>query len=175
MVGQGAWAGCRGSCTSSDPLDSNRQTPEKPASLAVLQELGVLYWRLDADKHETDPRLAAIRKIRNYSYVEIISISKDTLPGYEQKIKTFYEEHIHADEEIRFILDGAGANNTPVSLPHREDGQSGSQVPCTVISMLAFTSSLFMLQGTLTSETCRTGGYASTARRGTSWCCRKVG
>ena len=64
-----------------------RQVPPKPASLAVLQELGVLYWRLDADAHETDPKLAAIRKVRGYSYVEIITISKDTLPGYEEKIK----------------------------------------------------------------------------------------
>lgn len=38
-----------------------------------------------------------------------MNISKDTLPGYEEKIKTFYMEHIHADEEIRFILDGSGA------------------------------------------------------------------
>lgn len=45
-----------------------RQTPNKPCSLAKLRELGVLYWKLDADNHETDPRLAAIRKVRNYSY-----------------------------------------------------------------------------------------------------------
>lgn len=64
-----------------------RQVPAKPAGLEVLQALGVLYWRLDAGAHETDPRLAAIRKVRGYSYIEIISISKDTLPGYEQKIK----------------------------------------------------------------------------------------
>jgi cupin superfamily acireductone dioxygenase involved in methionine salvage len=140
-------------------ISSLRQTPAKPASLAALQELGVLYWRLDADAHETDPKLAAIRKVRGYSYVEIITISKDTLPGYEEKIKvcgsklhhnhglgisvigkphnnwclenwcleknnvlellkaefsllnssqTFYMEHIHADEEIRLILDGSG-------------------------------------------------------------------
>jgi hypothetical protein len=29
----------------------------------------VLAWRLDADAHERDPRLAAIRKVRGYSYV----------------------------------------------------------------------------------------------------------
>lgn len=32
---------------------------------------------------------------------EIITISKDKLPGYDEKIKMFYEEHIHNDEEIR--------------------------------------------------------------------------
>jgi hypothetical protein len=45
-----------------------RQAPNKPCPLAKLRELGVLYWRLDADSHESDPRLAAIRRVRNYSY-----------------------------------------------------------------------------------------------------------
>lgn len=39
---------------------------------------------------------------------EIISIAADKLPNYEAKIKSFYEEHIHSDDEIRFILDGKG-------------------------------------------------------------------
>eukprot|EP00803_Ostreobium_quekettii_P006419 evm.model.scf_2537.1 EVM.evm.TU.scf_2537.1 scf_2537:2558-4795(+) len=30
------------------------------------------------------------------------------MPGFDEKIKMFYEEHIHADEEIRFVLDGSG-------------------------------------------------------------------
>ncbi len=34
----------------------------------MLRELGVLYWSLDADKYENDPRLDAIRKVHNYSY-----------------------------------------------------------------------------------------------------------
>ncbi len=46
-----------------------RLVPNQPASLEALRKLGVLYWKLDADNHETDPRLAAIRKVRGYSYV----------------------------------------------------------------------------------------------------------
>lgn len=45
-----------------------RCEPNEPCSLAALSKLGVLAWRLDADSHETDPRLAAIRKVRGYSY-----------------------------------------------------------------------------------------------------------
>lgn len=39
---------------------------------------------------------------------EVVEISKDKLPGYQEKIKMFYEEHIHTDEEIRYILAGTG-------------------------------------------------------------------
>ncbi|XP_070589042.1 acireductone dioxygenase isoform X1 [Erythrolamprus reginae] len=65
-------------------------------------------WQLDADNYETDPELAKIRKEKNYSWMDIITISKDMLPNYEEKIKIFYEEHLHLDDEIRYILEGSG-------------------------------------------------------------------
>jgi len=45
-----------------------RKEPNEPCSLSALRQLGVLAWKLDADNHETDPRLAAIKKVRGYSY-----------------------------------------------------------------------------------------------------------
>ena len=77
-------------------------------SFEKLRELGVLCWKLDADKYETDPKLQAIRDARGYDYEDIIAISPGILPDYDEKIKMFFEEHIHSDEEIRYILEGSG-------------------------------------------------------------------
>ncbi|XP_060025428.1 acireductone dioxygenase isoform X2 [Lagenorhynchus albirostris] len=68
-----------------DPRRPHRGEPARPVSLEQLRGLGVLYWKLDADKYENDPELEKIRKERNYSWMDIITICKDRLPNYEEK------------------------------------------------------------------------------------------
>eukprot|EP00611_Tribonema_gayanum_P011779 TRINITY_DN2211_c4_g1_i1.p1 TRINITY_DN2211_c4_g1~~TRINITY_DN2211_c4_g1_i1.p1 ORF type:complete len:218 (-),score=74.73 TRINITY_DN2211_c4_g1_i1:602-1174(-) len=94
--------------TETDQREPHRKVPNEPCSFETLDALGVLHWHLDADNHETDPALAAIRAERGYTYSDVITVSADTLPNYEAKIRSFYEEHMHTDEEIRYLLDGTG-------------------------------------------------------------------
>jgi 1,2-dihydroxy-3-keto-5-methylthiopentene dioxygenase len=86
----------------------HRQYPNLPCSAETLQSLGIKYWSMNPSLYPNDPKLQAIRKARGYSYEDCITVSPATLPNYQDKIKSFYEEHIHTDEEVRYILEGAG-------------------------------------------------------------------
>uniref|UniRef100_A0A7S1BVL9 Acireductone dioxygenase n=1 Tax=Corethron hystrix TaxID=216773 RepID=A0A7S1BVL9_9STRA len=99
----------------------NRHTPNRPVDVKAMRKLGLLYWKMDADKWKypvkampwdpqeaTDPRLKALRDDRGYSYADVLTIHPDYLPGFDQHVKNFFTEHIHADEEIRYILGGSG-------------------------------------------------------------------
>ncbi|XP_024005667.1 1,2-dihydroxy-3-keto-5-methylthiopentene dioxygenase 2 isoform X1 [Eutrema salsugineum] len=71
-------------------------------------ELGVLSWRLDADNYETDEELKKIRESRGYSYMDFCEVCPEKLQNYEEKVKSFFEEHLHTDEEIRYCVAGSG-------------------------------------------------------------------
>ncbi|XP_078397822.1 acireductone dioxygenase [Cetorhinus maximus] len=91
-----------------DQRQPHQRQPNQAVTRKELEQFGILYWKLDADKYENDPELQKIRKERNYSWMDIVNIHKDTMPNYEEKIRSFFQEHIHLDEEIRYILDGSG-------------------------------------------------------------------
>jgi 1,2-dihydroxy-3-keto-5-methylthiopentene dioxygenase len=80
--------------------------PSHDVTLDDLKKIGVLYWKLDADDHENDPQLKQIRLERGYTYKDEVVSSK--IPNLDDKLKIFFEEHLHDDEEIRFFLDGTG-------------------------------------------------------------------
>ncbi len=92
--------------TEVDQREPHKTDPIQEVSKEKLDELGVLSW--EGLTGEDDERLSVIKKERGYTYTDIITVSPDKLPGYEDKIKSFFEEHIHTDEEIRYILEGTG-------------------------------------------------------------------
>lgn len=86
-------------------LEHHRSPPEFVSS-EKLDSLGVLQWNglTGAD----DERLKKICKDRGYTYTDIVNVCPEKLPSYEDKIKAFYREHIHYDEEIRYCMEGSG-------------------------------------------------------------------
>ncbi|KAM3417851.1 Acireductone dioxygenase [Cercospora zeina] len=82
-----------------EPHDSGR-----PVDPAYLAKLGVLHYALPNNLDEVN-RIASTRSYKNRDEIEI---SPTLLPNYEEKVKNFFHEHLHEDEEIRYILDGGG-------------------------------------------------------------------
>lgn len=79
--------------------DSGRSVSEE-----FLSNLGVLYRRCPS--LSTVDALASERSYKNRD--EIVVSPESMGSGYEAKVKMFFLEHLHEDEEIRYILDGQG-------------------------------------------------------------------
>lgn len=76
--------------------------PLTPAELATL---GVLTWQ-DCDQTQVD----AIASARDYKNRDVITVSREAMgeSTYLAKVRSFFEEHLHEDEEIRYVLEGEG-------------------------------------------------------------------
>ena len=100
-----------------DPRGMNQYSPNRCVSLDELAKLGVLYWHFDVTQDRFEDRVDQLMQERQYKNRDLvglkrltakISISKETLPNYDEKLKSFFTEHLHDDEEIRLIVEGAG-------------------------------------------------------------------
>ncbi|KAI4223045.1 MAG: hypothetical protein L6R36_005715 [Xanthoria steineri] len=69
-----------------------------------LSKLGVLYRHCPSI--EAVDSIASERSYKNRDEI-IVSLEKMG-SAYEDKVKAFFKEHLHEDEEIRYILDGEG-------------------------------------------------------------------
>ncbi|KJZ70810.1 1,2-dihydroxy-3-keto-5-methylthiopentene dioxygenase [Hirsutella minnesotensis 3608] len=76
----------------------------RPVSVSELAKLGVLYYYLPSMDGVND-----LATERGYKNRDEVKVSPDTMgAAYEEKVKTFFHEHLHEDEEIRYIREGQG-------------------------------------------------------------------
>jgi 1,2-dihydroxy-3-keto-5-methylthiopentene dioxygenase len=81
-------------------LDNN-QTITKDQLIAE----GVYYEKLSTENYQAD--LDRIKKDWKYSAQDIVELSP-TMPNLETICAKFDKEHLHTDDEVRFILQGEG-------------------------------------------------------------------
>lgn len=73
-------------------------------SESTLESIGVLY-----SHHPNLSTVDDLAKQRDYKHRDVITVSPQAMGEvYESKVKMFFDEHLHEDEEIRYIRDGAG-------------------------------------------------------------------
>ncbi|KAJ6258621.1 1,2-dihydroxy-3-keto-5-methylthiopentene dioxygenase [Drechslerella dactyloides] len=82
-----------------EPHKSSDQVPE-----SLLSDLSII-----AGHYPDVASVDQIAKDRSYKNRDVITVSPDAMGDiYESKVKMFFDEHLHEDEEIRYILDGSG-------------------------------------------------------------------
>ncbi|GAM19589.1 hypothetical protein SAMD00019534_027640, partial [Acytostelium subglobosum LB1] len=79
--------------------------PSSNVSVEQLNAIKIHYYPMPMDDYTN--KLASICQERGYKNRDEVKLNNDT-PGLDDKLKIFFEEHLHDDEEIRFILDGSG-------------------------------------------------------------------
>ncbi|KAH3682415.1 hypothetical protein WICPIJ_006601 [Wickerhamomyces pijperi] len=75
-------------------------------SESELKSIGVLYYNLSTI--EQVDQLAKERDYKNRDQIEISPTSFGSEEALKAKLDIFYAEHIHEDEEIRYVVDGEG-------------------------------------------------------------------
>ncbi|XP_050593696.1 acireductone dioxygenase isoform X1 [Bombus affinis] len=89
-------------------LEHHKQLPEYISLEDLFKKTGVEYFKIDYKNYQNDNTLTVLKTERGYTYEDEIECSKECLPNYEEKLKNFFTEHLHTDEEIRLVLDGTG-------------------------------------------------------------------
>lgn len=88
-----------------DIREANQLLPIEWINLDYLASLGLELYKLSGEKE--DDFLKKLCKERNYINSDLKEISPK-LENYEELRNIFATEHLHSDEEIRYVLEGSG-------------------------------------------------------------------
>ena len=72
-----------------------------------LEAVGVLAERLELAPDAFQPGLDELKAERGYVEQDIIELQPDT-PNLDALCAKFVDEHLHTDDEVRFVLEGEG-------------------------------------------------------------------
>lgn len=87
-------------------LDSSRQS-QAPLQLENLARVGVMYEHLELDPAAYQPALDRLKAARGYVEQDIVELHPET-PDLEVLCEKFIDEHLHTDDEVRYVLEGEG-------------------------------------------------------------------
>ncbi len=73
----------------------------------TLRAEGVLYEALPADEARYQGPLDGLKAERGYIEQDVIALSPDT-PNLDAVCAKFIDEHLHDEDEVRFVLEGEG-------------------------------------------------------------------
>lgn len=84
--------------------DDDKTGPHRGQDCPVseLDKIGVLYM------HGDEKMVDAIAAERHYVNRDIVTLNDTNTPNLDTLLDKFFVEHMHEDEEIRYILDGTG-------------------------------------------------------------------
>lgn len=92
---------------SNPPPQGDQRLPHDsghPLTPSDLSALGVLYFRMPS--LSSVDALASERGYRNRDEITVSPAAMGDI--YEAKVRSFFDEHLHEDEEIRYVRDGTG-------------------------------------------------------------------
>ncbi|CAF1010999.1 unnamed protein product [Rotaria sp. Silwood1] len=76
----------------------------------LCDRTGLEVWHFQPDQivaNNECPSLVKLKQDRGYTYEDEIKM-EPSMEKYDEKLKIFFAEHIHSDEEIRLVLEGSG-------------------------------------------------------------------
>jgi 1,2-dihydroxy-3-keto-5-methylthiopentene dioxygenase len=83
------------------------QPAQAPCTPADLEAAGVTYAFLSTDPARYEPALAELCAQKGYVARDEVALSPTT-PNLQLLKDKFKDEHLHTDDEVRFVLEGAG-------------------------------------------------------------------
>ncbi|KAJ1358562.1 hypothetical protein KIN20_024584 [Parelaphostrongylus tenuis] len=90
-----------------DPRDDCRMDPNRDATNDDLDHIGVKVSKIDMNS-DWEKYVDNLMTVYGMNYRDEIQINRASMPDFDEKVKKFYEEHLHRDPEVRFIKSGTG-------------------------------------------------------------------